>query len=314
METSWDSKAFVSAIAECREEMARGLNSYYKIRDLRVNEYNNTIRICSDGYYIAEEGKRIDLPDDSPMRLGTRFYSHSFTITPKPTQWKTIIEVHDRDCLDEALRLKANGYNPVVLNMANRRTPGGGVRNGAGAQEEGLFRRTNLFRALYQFIPFAPQYGLKMRQEQYPMDPNWGGIYTPDATLFREDEAMGYRLMNETETLSFVSVAGINRPELEDATHMTAYMAEGTKNKMRTILRIALDNGHDAIVLGALGCGAFCNPPSHVAKLFHEVFEEAEFKDQFAIISFAIIDDHNAHREHNPEGNVVPFRREFGTI
>ena len=88
-------------------------------------------------------------------------------------------------------------------------------------------------------------------------------------------------------------------------------MIEGTKNKMRTILRIGLRHGHDSLVLGALGCGAFCNPPSHIARLFHEVFEEPEFKNKYRLISFAILDDHNAHRAHNPEGNYKPFIEEF---
>ncbi len=53
-----------------------------------------------------------------------------------------------------------------------------------------------------------------------------------------------------------------------------------TRNEMiRTILRIGLSNGHDALILGAMGCEAFRNPPSHVAKLFHEVIIEPEFKD-----------------------------------
>ena len=33
----------------------------------------------------------------------------------------------------------------------------------------------------------------------------------------------------------------------------------------------------------------FCNPPSHIAQLFHEVFEEPEFKDKYRLISFAIL-------------------------
>ena len=88
-------------------------------------------------------------------------------------------------------------------------------------------------------------------------------------------------------------------------------MIEGTKNKMRTILRIGLLNGHDSLVLGALGCGAFCNPPSHIARLFHEVFEEHEFKNKYRHICFAILDDHNSHKRHNPEGNYLPFVKEF---
>ena len=37
---------------------------------------------------------------------------------------------------------------------------------------------------------------------------------------------------------------------------------------------------HDSLVLGALGCGAFCTPPAQMARLFHEVLSEAEFQDR----------------------------------
>jgi hypothetical protein len=39
--------------------------------------------------------------------------------------------------------------------------------------------------------------------------------------------------------------------------------------------------------------------------------EEPEFKNRYRKIVFAILDDHNAHQSHNPEGNFKPFADEF---
>ena len=200
----------------------------------------------------------------------------------------------------------------LLLNMASRRNPGGGVTTGAGAQEETLFRRTNLFRSLYQFAPYAGQYGIKPSHHQYPLDRNFGGVYTPDAIYFRESEQKGYALLEEPVSLSFITVAGMNRPDLTDDGYIADHHVELIKNKIRTIFRMGLVHGHDSLVLGALGCGAFRNPPRHVARLFHEVMEEPEFKNKYRRIVFAILDDHNAHQRHNPEGNFRPFVEEFG--
>eukprot|EP00969_Alexandrium_andersonii_P123653 5464528-Alexandrium_andersonii.AAC.1 len=41
-----------------------------------------------------------------------------------------------------------SGYRVAVLNMASSKHPGGGVRDGRGAQEENLHRRTDAFRFL----------------------------------------------------------------------------------------------------------------------------------------------------------------------
>ena len=226
----------------------------------------------------------------------------------------TIIEVQNIDCLYAGIQMKEQGYNPAVLNMASRRNPGGGVTTGAGAQEETLFRRTNLFRFLYQFAPYAEQYGIKQSRYQYPLDRNFGGIYTPAAIYFRESEQKGYALLDNPVSLSFITVAGMNRPDLTADGMIADHHVEPIKNKIRTIFRIGLVHGHDSLVLGALGCGAFRNPPRHVARLFHEVMEEPEFKDKYRKIVFAILDDHNAHQSHNPEGNFKPFADEFGSM
>ena len=88
-------------------------------------------------------------------------------------------------------------------------------------------------------------------------------------------------------------------------------LVEPIKNKIRTIFRLGIANGHDSLVLGALGCGAFRNPPRHVARLFHEVMLEEEFKNKYRHIVFAILEDHNSRRSHNPDGNLIPFKEEF---
>jgi hypothetical protein len=44
-----------------------------------------------------------------------------------------------------------------------------------------------------------------------------------------------------------------------------------------------------------------------MAKIFREVLGERFYRGAYKKIVFAVLDDHNAHREHNPEGNFKPF-------
>jgi uncharacterized protein (TIGR02452 family) len=84
------------------------------------------------------------------------------------------------------------------------------------------------------------------------------------------------------------------------------------KRKIRIALRVAILKGMTTLVLPAWGCGAFKNPASEVAESFKEVFQEEEFLGAFEEICFAILDDHNAKHEFNPEGNFKPFLDTFG--
>ena len=311
---TWDSqKDFLEKYRILMERIRHGDHSaYYQVKELRIKEFRNTIDIVNKGRYVTENGTYYSFPDDSDMILKTVFYEREICL-PEAVQGceQTIVEVQNIDCLYAGAQLKERGYNPAVLNMASRRNPGGGVVTGAGAQEETLFRRTNLFRSLYQFAPFAGMYGIKTSHHQYPLDRNFGGVYTPEAIYFRESEQKGYALLDNPVSLSFITVAGMNRPDLTAEGMIADYHVEPIKNKIRTIFRIGLAHGHDSLVLGALGCGAFRNPPRHVARLFHEVMDELEFKNKYRRLVFAILDDHNAHQSHNPEGNYKPFADEF---
>ena len=316
-DVEWNAAQWVKEFNSYSERVKKWNDRYSmsQIRNMRAEVFRHTVSIIKKGSYTIDGKDYKFSEDDSQIMVkGTCYYDRRLDASSYPSiECETVFSVVNADCLTVAKDLKDKGYNVAVLNMASRQNPGGGVLTGAGAQEENLFRRSNLFQSMFQFAKYAKQYGLVANCKQYPLNRDYGGIYTPNATVFRGEEKDGYPLLGEGSfRMSFIAVPGINRPELKDATHLADNMIEGTKNKMRTILRIGLRHGHDSLVLGALGCGAFCNPPSHIARLFHEVFEEPEFKNKYRLISFAILDDHNAHRSHNPEGNYLPFVKEFG--
>jgi len=296
------------------EKFRQASGEMSRLRNLRAEIFRQTVEIVKDGGYILK-GRTIAV-DNIDITKKSVFFDTQFSLAPNSAQTaETRFSVIEADCLETAEMLLKAGFNPCVLNMASRRNPGGGVMNGAGAQEENIFRRSNMLASLYQYADYAAQYGIAKNAKQYPLDGNFGGIYSPGVTVFRSSERTGYRLLNSPYQVAIVSVAAMNRPDLVQIGGrccIADHHIEPTKEKIRTILRIAGKYGHNALVLSAFGCGAFCNPPGHIALLFREIFSESEFKSRFTLAVFAIIDDHNTRKAHNPQGNVMPFQEIFG--
>ena len=283
-------------------------------RELRAKIFQNTVKIVKNGGYYVDD-VFINIPNNLLAEK-----SEYFTAPDKLEangDYQTKYSVVNADCLETAEDLLKSGFNPCVLNLASRQNPGGGVIDGAGAQEENLFRRSNLFLSLFQFASYASEYGIKKHEKSYPLDRNTGGIYSADITVFRGSEKNGYCLLKKPYTVSFVTVPAINRPELIEKNgeyFIADNLVDPTKKKIRTILRIAGKYKHDCLVLGAFGCGAYANPPNHMAELFKEVFLEKEFNNKFKSIVFSIFDDHNSNRRHNPKGNFLPFSEVFNGV
>ena len=93
--------------------------------------------------------------------------------------------------------------------------------------------------------------------------------------------------------VSVLSVAGLRKPDVTlDYQYVNAEDREATKSKIRVALRVAALQGHRKLVLGALGCGVFGNPPPEVAKCFLEVLKEDEFQGGWwEDIAFAVLDN-----------------------
>lgn len=298
---------------EWLDQFKKASESIIGFRELRAEIFEQTVEIVRKGGYQLNN-IQISVESDRVYRE-TYYYQEPQKLVEGISRYTTQFSVVEADCLEIAELLRDSGHNVCMLNMANRQNPGGGVVNGAGAQEENIFRRSNLFCSLYQYVDYSSGYGvLRNRSNSYPLDRNSGGIYSKSVTIFRGSERNGYCLLKKPFEISIVSVPALNRPSLElieNEYRICEELIEPTKEKIRTILRIAVIHNHDCLILSAFGCGAFCNPPKHVAELFKSVFEELEFKNRFKIVVFAIIDDHNSWKSHNPTGNILPFVEVF---
>eukprot|EP01027_Heterolobosea_sp_BB2_P023774 GEZU01035771.1.p1 GENE.GEZU01035771.1~~GEZU01035771.1.p1 ORF type:complete len:413 (-),score=88.07 GEZU01035771.1:44-1282(-) len=291
------------------------------LKPMRIAILQGTIKACRDLQYTLPDGTVVKLNGEELKNasINSKYYrdNHKFIIMPSDKVFaKTEVRVIEGDCIAAALWLKRTAnlkMPPLVLNMASARHPGGGYKSGAGAQEENLHRRTNLYQCLED-----PERIDRNRTWRYPLN-EFGGIYSPNVTVFRGPEDEGYPFLRTPEKISVLSVAAYAHPELvrDAANHggqlrLTPEVEAKTIKKIRAMLGIALENGNTSVVLSAFGCGAFANPPRHIAELFQQVLSSPEFHGRFEHVVFAIIDDHNAKKAHNPEGNVAPFGAVFG--
>lgn len=278
---------------------------------LRREVYLDTVHDVQKGFYISALGERIAFTDDTALREGSTLYQTELSGSWDKAEKMCCITVVEEDSLLAAKRVE----NPLVLNMANSHMPGGGVLSGDGSQEEYLFRCSNYFRSMYQFSDIGLSFDVPRKRESYPLDKNFGSLYSPFVTVFRGPESLGYPKLEQPYQVCCVAVSAISNPPLiKDANGrywLEENFVEPTKRKIRAIYRTALKHHHKNLILGAFGCGAFKNPPNHIARLFREVLQEDEFDHCFEQLVFAILDNHNAHKYYNPEGNLRPFLEVF---
>jgi uncharacterized protein (TIGR02452 family) len=222
---------------------------------------NNLIQIYNNTKYLSEKypkpDKTIKIND-----LNLNIIQNIVQNISKPK-----IKLFNDDTLVIAkLLYDETKSNILVLNMASEYKPGGGVENGAMAQEEELFRRTNYF--------------VSLTQQFYPLK-EFEGVYTKNVLVLKDEY---YNIMSPFQC-SFIGIAGIRKPNLKNYAY-NSIDREIMKKKVEMIFKVAIVYGHKNIVLGALGCGVFGNPPEEVAEIFNESIKK--YKNYFDNIYFAI--------------------------
>lgn len=276
--------------------------------ELKYNSRFGTTSACMLVYKSNEKIFKtwdVNLLGDRDSKLkNTKVYKEEF-ITNYHFNYNTIFDCINKDCAEVAKELINEGYYPAILNLASNISPGGGYHNGTNAQEECLCQMSTLSQSLYQFGDLKFQHikeaDLPNYPGVYPLDINFGGIYSPDVVFFRHNRSLNFSLRDEVFSSAIITVASLsNRIKNAYTNDERKYFnSDGTMteegkiiemNKIRTILRIALDNGHDSVVLGAFGCGVFNLLPSEVSQMFYDVLSEPEFKGNFKKVVFAILE------------------------
>ena len=234
--------------------------------------------------------------------------------TPASGNTKMQVVVEQGDCLVTAKDLQTQGHERVaVLNMACATHPGGGYLQGQGAQEENLHRRST-----YSAVMGGPMLKSHAQMDRfYPISEK--AIYSPGVFVFRGGEEDGYALMESPFYVDMIAVPAVAHPTLSherDQTTGEPWMVsqrdvDETRQRIRIILQVAALHQVDGLVLSALGCGAFCCPPTQVARLFKEELDRF-YMPPFRTVVFAIREDHNSKMTHNPHGNAIPFANVFG--
>lgn len=204
--------------------------------------------------------------------------------------------------------------NVCVLNFASAKNPGGGVENGSSAQEESLCRCSTLYFVLSADEMMAKFYK-PHRKAKNPFY-NDDLIYSPDVCVIKTDSHRPERLHKSDQFMVNVITCAAPNLRLNAGDVVNTIKVEKIarisddelsaifEKRVDRIIATAAAEDNDVLILGAFGCGAFCNPPEIVARAFHKVLDG--YIDCFETVEFAV-----CCTDHETD-NFKEFKKEFG--
>jgi uncharacterized protein (TIGR02452 family) len=265
-----------------------------------------TVGILRSGAYAAPSGAQVSIqtalaaavagtrhytPDDVARLVDGRRRSRAASDAPA-------IEVTGETTVAACRRLAE--VDPVALNFASARNPGGGFLSGAKAQEEDISRCS----ALYDCLLTAPGYYAANRADPSLLYTDHL-IYSPRVPFFRDD---ALDLLERPFAVSIITSPAPNAGEASRRDDARADITATLLRRAAHVLAVAEAHGHRTLVLGAWGCGVFRNDPDEVAGVFagHLLGADAAFAGAFERVVFAVYDRSAA------QTNLGAFRRRFG--
>jgi uncharacterized protein (TIGR02452 family) len=251
---------------------------------------------------------QIDPEEYLPLTI-SHYYPYSFDSPVDSQEFlikkETKVYVTERDCLEASAVMATleNSGRPLVLNMANAYNCGGSFFGPRGSQEEYLIRNTSLIASLWphrrrddhrwpEGKKCLPSIYCETATAIYYPFTHCGAIYTPTVHVFN--------------FFHFCSILSLAQQDLRRSSSSSSHPFDYnlTIQNFRTLFSVAAGQGHTTLILGAIGCGVFKNPPDEICQAFAElIFPGGEFHGVFETIIFAII---------KSEENLTAFERVFG--
>lgn len=220
------------------------------------------------------------------------------------------VVVSGKRTLEASESYAKQGKRVCVLNFASATNPGGGVVHGSSAQEEAICRCSTLYPCLNAKEMWNGFY-VPHREADNPLY-NDDCIFTPVVKVFKADTNFPEHLPeNEWWNVDIITCAAPNlrkvpsnrmNPNAGSRKADVSYEELKTlhRNRIQRIFELAIANKAEVLILGAFGCGAFCNPPELVAEVFAEFTEK--YRGCFDVIEYAV---YHTERE---TANYVAFK------
>jgi uncharacterized protein (TIGR02452 family) len=259
------------------------------------NTAQETLRILTEGKYTNSAGETIEFLSAQEMAVKkTVLYppQQSYELLEKQVSGTSTqqprIEVTNETTQVAANRLvRLEGCTDLVLlSFASARNPGGGFINGAKAQEEDLARCSGIYPCLLT----QPTYYDVNRASDSLLYSDYV-IYSPNVPWFR---VRNRELLDDVFLASVITAPAPNAGQaLRRDPECGSAIASTLRQRAGIILAIARENGHRSLLLGAWGCGVFCNDPNMVADVFGEWLKDPRFLGCFERVTFAIYTSNN---------------------
>ena len=253
------------------------------------NTAQETLNILKAGKYTNSAGQTVEFLAAQQMAvkktvLYTPQQSSKLLETPAATsEQQPQIEVTNETTQAAAHRLvRSEGCSDLVLlSFASARNPGGGFINGAKAQEEDLARCSGIYPCLLT----QPTYYDANREGESLLYTDHI-IYSPHVPWFR---VRNRELLDDVFLASVITAPAPNAGQaLRRDPQCGDEIASTLKRRAGIVLAIARENGHRSLLLGAWGCGVFCNDPRMVADVFGRWLADPRFLGCFDRVVFAI--------------------------
>jgi uncharacterized protein (TIGR02452 family) len=259
-------------------------------RQTYIELAEETLVILQRGRYTAASGRAVEIHtwlQDAVKR--TRLYRPTdfpadLAIAHRPFQTSSTVTAETTLAAAQRLAIAEPNDEPLCLNFASAKLPGGGFLSGAQAQEESLARSSGLYACI------APQVEMyeynRLIKTCFYSDYM---IYSPGVPVFRDDEG---RLLGVPYRAAFITAPAVNASVVRQRELTQLPLLRPTmQRRLQRILWVALQHGHTRLVLGAWGCGVFGNDPYEVADLFAETLGAGgPFDGCFREVVYAIYD------------------------